>query len=223
MSDLYIYSTPPGADVTLTLDTGATLTGTACTANGRADAHRITLPSGTPTQGSTLRVGCAGYVAFSGRGILETDDNPPRFLFDDVHLTEAAAVTPPTPEPPPLNPNADPLAIINGVYATGKYPLATKTGCGEFTEACCYALYTQQSNLWGHIKKNPGQNQYDGHAVDAVQLLGASGSTEAGIYDIVHDSESPNATPSLNFKGEPDPNLYLPPSPPSPPSGGGAA
>jgi hypothetical protein len=209
MSELYFYSTPRESVVTLTLDTGTTITGTPCTANGRDDAHRLPLPSGTPTQGGLLRVTCDGHTAFEGRGIVDTDAEP-GFIFDDIHLSP---LPPPPQPPPPPNPDADPKAIIDAVYESGDFDLATHDGCGQFTEAVCTALHEQQSGLWGHIKKSGAQNQYNSHAVDAVQLLGQAGSTQPGIYDIVHDSVSPNASPACNYKGVPDPTLYLYPAP----------
>jgi hypothetical protein len=41
-------------------------------------------------------------------------------------------------------------------------------GRGAFTEECVRVLHGKDPN-WGHIRKNPGQNQYNGHAVDFIQ------------------------------------------------------
>jgi hypothetical protein len=216
MPDMFIYSTPPQAVVTLTLDSGAVITGQATTANGRSDAHRLTIPSGTPGQGATLNVSCDGHTPFEGRGVLATPAaGDVRLILDDIRLVKAAPVQQPKPAtatqpqtaasgPTPTT-SKDPQAIINAIFASGAHSLATKEGCGRFTEACCAALH-EVDPMWGHIKKSGAQNQFNGHAVDAIQLL--TGETR-GIYDIIFDSESPNAKPSFNRKGDPDGVLWF--------------
>jgi hypothetical protein len=207
MPDLILFSTPHEAVVTLTLDSGQVITGVPCEANGRDDAHRLTVGEDVPAQGSVLRVTCAGSLPFENRGIY--DPSGPRFVLDDVRL---APVPPPPPEPPPPNPQQDPFAIISAVYEQGAYDLSTKEGCGEYTGAACLALHQQHFALWGHIRKEPPQNLWDGHAVDAVMLLAKAGATDAGIYDIILDTESPDAKPAWSYKGPPDPNLWMPPT-----------
>jgi hypothetical protein len=59
------------------------------------------------------------------------------------------------------------------------------SGC--FTEAAAYALHQVDPN-WGHLKKNPGQNQVRGHAVDAVLYR-----TTGTAIDIIGGSEEPGA------------------------------
>jgi hypothetical protein len=208
-NDLYIYTTPAEADVQLTLDSGAVIVGVPCTANGRDDAHRLTVPPHT-TGGAELAVTCEGYIAVAYRGLMvpATDGGEAHFQLDDVRLVEV----PKPAEEVPRNPDADPLAIIQGIFNLHDHDLSEKDGCGTFTEDCCTALNEQQSADWGHIKKNPGQNQWNGHAVDALMLRWPAGDTQAGIYDIIHDSESANASPSFNYKGEPDPNLWYYPA-----------
>lgn len=205
MADLYIYATPPESEVILSLDTGQQIVGVKCTANGRSDAHRVTLPAGTLSQGSVLSVYCEGYQTFDHRGILEA--GRPAFLLDDVRLV----AHPPPPTPPARDPAQDPQAICLAVFEAGEYDLATKEGCGLYTEDCCAALFTDHWYTWGHIKKDPAQNQYNGHAVDALQLLTPAGATEAGIYDIIWSTESPEAKPAWSYKGPPDLNLWYPP------------
>ena len=62
------------ARLTLTLDAGgAVLLGVPCSANGRDDAQRVTLPADTPTQGGLLEVSADGFTPFAGRGIVEAD------------------------------------------------------------------------------------------------------------------------------------------------------
>jgi hypothetical protein len=87
------------------------------------------------------------------------------------------------------------------------HDLTTKEGCGRFTEACCAALHAVNP-LWGHIKKSGAQNQFNGHAVDAIQLLAGEGN---GIFDIIFDSESPSAKAQFIRKGDPEPALFLRP------------
>jgi hypothetical protein len=210
MSDLFIFSTPAEAAVTLTLDSGAVINGAAATQSGRA-VHRLTIPAGTPGQGSTLRVSRDGFSPFEGRGILVSPDaGDAQFILDDIRLVKLPAPTPtPTPPPPPrpLTESNDPETIINAIFASRAHNLATKEGCGRFTEACCAALHAVNPK-WGHIKKTGAQNQFNGHAVDAIQLLEGAGN---GIFDIIFDSESPNAKSQFIRKGDPAPALFLRP------------
>ena len=85
-------------------------------------------------------------------------------------LTEEPEVPPPPDPAPPVNKTAE--QIINDVFNATHPNLATKDGCGKFTEDSCTALHEQHSQAWGHIHKFEGQNQYNGHAVDALMLLG---------------------------------------------------
>jgi len=211
--ELYIYSTPKEADVSLTLDTGVVLAGTACSANGRDDAHLIQLPAGTTGQGGLLRVTCDGYWSIEHRGLVcPSDTGPATFMLDDVHLTEQSGVAPPVPPAGKPDPNADPFAIIKAVYEQGDYDLSTKEGCGTYTEAACMAIHGQHSLGWGHISKFEGQNQWNGHAVDAIMLLKSTPNTNAGIYDIILSTESPEAEPAWSYKGPPDSELWYYPA-----------
>jgi hypothetical protein len=208
-NELYIYTTPRECTVTLLLDDGRLVTGTPpMTANGRNDAHLLQIPVDvTATQGSTLTTSHPGMLTDTHRGVLvPSRTGPAQFLLDDVHLMNQPVV------PPQPNPSNDPRAIIDRVYATGSFDLATHDGCGQFTEACGAALHDRHSPQWGHIKKNPGQNQYNGHAVDALYLRGGVGETEAGVYDIIHDSVSPNASPSFNWSDPGNPSLWYYPA-----------
>lgn len=56
-------------------------------------------------------------------------------------------------------------------------------GRGGFTEAAVTAMHAINP-LWGHIQKNPGQNRYNGHAVDACMWKRPDG-TMGEIYDII--------------------------------------
>src|SRR5262245_10608061 len=215
MPNLVIYSTPADAQVHIQLDDGRSASGGQTTANGRDDAHILSMPGDAATQGSVLSVTKDGFQTFSNRGIYKPNNGTPEFVLDDVHLVTATTPPPPIPEPGPQPPDpSNPQAVINWVYEQGDFDLSTHDGCGQFTEACCTALHDYNNSMWGHIKKNPGQNQYvgpsgTGHAVDALQCLAGPFN---GIWDIIHDSVSPNATPSFNHKGPADPALWYYPA-----------
>jgi hypothetical protein len=80
--------------------------------------------------------------------------------------------------------------LVQAVFNRGGHDLKTKDGCGRYTEACAAALYAVDPRF-GHLKKRPGQNQVNGHAVDAV-LFKATGQA----VDIISDSESDQAKPA---------------------------
>ena len=206
-NELYVYTTPAEAGVELTLDSGAVLEGAGpITANGRSDAHCCQVPDGTAGQGAALVVVCEGYQPFGPhRGlVIPSETGEAKFQLDNVVLSAAAVAPAPGPEPPPVA-ATDPWGIISEVYATGDYDLSTHDGCGQFTEACCTQLHERNNVMWGHFKKNPGQNQYNGHAVDAVQCL--AGEFEGG-WDIIHDSVSSMAQPAFNRVGPSDPAIW---------------
>lgn len=85
-----------------------------------------------------------------------------------------------------------------------KFELSTNEGCGLYTEA--YVVYAQANN-WtkvGHLKKNSGQTNYNGHANDAFLYA----EYVDGLYqavDIIGSAEakppytSDNPAPSANF------------------------
>lgn len=83
-------------------------------------------------------------------------------------------------------PNMEPT--VKAVFASATWDLTTKAGAGCFTEAVAHRLHQLDAN-WGHLAKFPGQNQYNGHAVDAV--LYKSGYA----VDIIGSVESPKAKP----------------------------
>lgn len=205
-SDLYIYAQPLGVELTLQLDNGVTLTGQPCAANGRDDAFLFTLPSGTTPQGAVLTASYGGSSE-RVRGIIKPNEPSAEYQFDDFGVLTAAP-TPPAPGPP-KPPMTEPQEVVYWVYESGAYgtfDLGTHDGCGEFTEACVTCLHEHVSPGFGHIKKNPGQNQFNGHAVDALYQMGI------GVYDIVLDSMSPNGTPQYIWKDEGDPALWYYPA-----------
>src|SRR5262245_48013430 len=84
-NELYIYATPADSVVDLTLDNGTHLSAPTTSANGRDDAHRLPLPSGTNGQGGVITVSAAGRVGQRVRGIVApaADGGPALFQFDD--------------------------------------------------------------------------------------------------------------------------------------------
>ncbi len=70
--------------------------------------------------------------------------------------------------------------VFNGGDA---YDQTNPLGRGAFTEAAVAAMHAIDP-LWGHIQKFPGQNQYNGHAVDACMYKRAD-LTAGEIFDIV--------------------------------------
>jgi len=61
----------------------------------------------------------------------------------------------------------------------------TRESCGEFTEKVVCELIKKDSK-WGHVGKRPGQNQHNGHAVDAVMYNITS--TTKNVRDIIISS-----------------------------------
>ena len=199
-----IYPTPVDATVTLTPDSGASYTGVPYTHESGRQGQVCYVAEGTPDeQGTTLNVSAPNYLPSRLRGFLVLDqaDELARLQVDDVAL-ESAGAPPPTTTPPTGPPN--PLDIINRVYAETQPQLWTHEGCGKFTEDCCDALHVESSGYWGHIAKQPGQNQYNGHAVDAIMLPLNIPGTAAGIYDIIFSSVSAEAKPVFNLAGPPE-------------------
>ena len=162
--------------------------------------------------GAWLEISSPGKITLKLKGILFTDSSPTypntaSLAVDDFPLSDI-----PTPEPIP-DP-LDPFQIIQNIFDSGEFDLSTKHGCGQFTEECCEQLHILNSRTWGHIKKEPAQNQFNSHAVDAVQCLVDVEGAMAGIYDIIQDSESLDAKPAFNYKEPPNPSLWMYPAPP---------
>lgn len=85
------------------------------------------------------------------------------------------------------------FSTILEVEAATDFDLSTKVGCGRFTEACAVSLHTRDPR-WGHLRKNPGQINYNGHAVDAVLYLDdVPGQSQA--IDIIVKAEVSGAYP----------------------------
>lgn len=80
-----------------------------------------------------------------------------------------------------------------------KFNLSTNEGCGQYTEAWVKYAQNHGYNLVGHLKKNPGQTQYNGHANDAFLYANGDGN-DGGKYqavDLIGGAEGPN--PTLNW------------------------
>lgn len=206
-----VFVDPKSVVGVLTLDNGLVLKSHHVTHSSGRPGIGFDIPDDAPNgNGAQLVLTADGYYDEVKRGILWLDrDAGSAFLeFDDFRLIQKPVPCPdPEPEPiPDPSPAKDPLGIINEVYKTGKYKLSTKEGCGEFTEECCNQLHDRHSKFWGHIQKFPPQNCWppdDGnpetkhHAVDAIMLMVNDKGTEAGIYDIILDTESDNAEPQF--------------------------
>lgn len=214
MPDLYFFN-DDAPSLTVTLDSGTVCAGVRTTHKGR-NAFRVTLPD-SATGG--IVVDTTGYNwTSSQRGLLALPSaTNPEFTFALDDIRGSLASTEPDEPEYPQPPMTDPSEVVKWVYSSGAYgefDLNTKQGCGEYTEACVTCLNTWVSGSFGHIKKTGGQNQWNGHAVDALMNLAGDG---CGIWDIIHDSEAPGAVPSYNYKGTPEPELwYFPTDPPTP-------
>lgn len=83
------------------------------------------------------------------------------------------------------------------------FDMTTNEGCGKYTEH--WIVYAQGKG-WtkvGHLKKNPGQTQYNGHANDAFLYADGTGN-EGGLFqavDIIGAAESTDPTnpPRINW------------------------
>ena len=80
--------------------------------------------------------------------------------------------------------------FVQAIFNEGNHNLSTTAGSGCFTEEVAYRLSQIDSNF-GHLRKNPGQNQWNGHAVDAILHL-----PSGRAIDIIASSATPQARPS---------------------------
>ncbi len=79
------------------------------------------------------------------------------------------------------------------------YDLTTRNGCGQYTEA--WVLYAKGHGYpkCENLRKNPGQTQYRGHAIDAFLYTDGEGNPQ-GLYqaiDIIGGAEGEN--PKINW------------------------
>ena len=209
------YPDPADASFIVTPDVGGAYSSVPYTnpPDGRQGGATV-LPDGIPeNQGAVIKINKSGFKEWTARGFLRFyPEGVARLEVDDAHLTvDDTVVVPPDPTTP--DPYANPLDIINYVFESTKPNLSSAAGCGKFTEDCCKELHDKMHPAWGHIKKNPGQNQFNGHAVDAIMLLVYSGNTAPAIYDIIFSSASPEAKPVFNRADNVNPELwYYPPA-----------
>ncbi len=179
----------------------------------------FTFPDITPN-GNGVGITLSSAPGITLRGILWL--RVPEFIYPWVR-TETAAwqlddltplVVPAVPAPPvnTQDPNRIPLDIIKAIEATGQYDLTTKEGCGRFTEDCCTHLHVLHSVNWGHVRKVGQQNQFNGHAVDAIMLKEPTQNTPAAIYDIIVNSEAPGAHAALNVSSPANPAIWYYPA-----------
>lgn len=204
----FVFPTPANARVGLAHDSGWSATAVPGTdPQGRA-GQVFDVPDTVPDNaGAQLNLDAEGKVPLQMRGVLTYADATRAYLqCDDFTMADLPA----PPEPPPVT-GGSPLEIINSVYATGSYNLATKPGCGTFTEECCRQLAAAYGTPpWGHVAKSAGQNQYNAHAVDAVHCLYGG---DHGIWDIITSSVSSSAKPAFNRAGDSNPEIWRPPTP----------
>jgi len=211
----FVFPTPENAECKLQHDSGWSATAVHDTdSQGRA-GKSFTIPSNTPDRnGAELTVSADKKVTVNLRGVLAFEANDRAYLLCDDFRLQDEKVCPDVPPPPSDEWPTHPLGILQKVQTDNNFNLASPIGCGMFTEAGCKALHEHHHPSWGHIRKNPGQNQFNGHAVDAIQLLVNTMDTSAGIYDIITNSESQDAEVAFNFSGPPNPELWYYPAAP---------
>lgn len=85
---------------------------------------------------------------------------------------------------------------------SSKFDLSTNEGCGKYTEAFVKSARNLDPRI-GHLKKNPSQTQYNGHANDAVLYPTGVSSIDGEIYhavDIIARAEQKK--PWCDFVGQ---------------------
>lgn len=205
----YVFTNATGATIGLAHDSGWSATALPGTdPQGRVGQVFEIPDSVADQQGAQLNLDAEGKVPIQLRGVLAYAGTRAYLQCDDFTMQDLPA-PPEPPEPPPVT-GGTPLEIINGVYASGNYNLATKTGCGQFTEEVARQLAAAFGPMWGHVAKAPGQNQYNAHAVDAVHSLAGN---DHGIWDIITSSVSSSAKPAFNRAGDSEPELWRPTAP----------
>lgn len=80
-----------------------------------------------------------------------------------------------------------------------EYDLSSQEGCGQYTEAFVEEAQYKGFKRVGHLKKNPSQTQYNGHAIDAI--LYREGVGPEGLYqaiDLIGNAESNHAVANFS-------------------------
>lgn len=218
---MFYYTTPEQTVGMLRHDKGWAVKGQPDTHPSGRVGYSFEIPDGTPNGwGAEVMLNADKMVPVRHRGILMFGENNLAYLLvDDFQLAPEKICPevppiPPQPEPPHID---TPLQAIKEIYNTGRFDLSTKEGCGRFTEECCDQLHSLFSKQYGHLRKTGAQNQYNGHAVDALNLLADhvnhNGTlTPAGVYDIIVSSESADAKPAFNRVGDAVPALWYYPA-----------
>jgi hypothetical protein len=208
-----LYSQPvPDAIPTITHDSGAVLEGFKSFDIANNPCLKVEIPEGLSNgHGCTIEWYHPDFVIEPQHCLLITHDGKSWWLMHDVWKL-APRVNTPEPPDPIIVPGDNPLDIITYVYESSLPNLSTHNGCGKFCEDVQTALSNSLSALYGHILKDPAQNQYNGHAVDAVMLLMPFDGVEAGVYDIIQNSVSAEATPAFNYVEPPIPHLWYNPA-----------
>jgi hypothetical protein len=101
---------------------------------------------------------------------------------DAEGATSGGAAGVPAFEPPDMR------QYVNDLFDQGtwdfrqgdEFDQESPVGRGAFTEALCAILHGIDPN-WGHIRKNPGQKQYNGHAIDFIQYKNEELGAAAGV------------------------------------------
>jgi len=117
-----------------------------------------------------------------------------------IDLTPIVIEPPPIDPEPPMNVPYE-MDTVNAINAQYPHLLQTNSGetCGEFTERVVVEL-AKKDDKWGHVGKRPGQNQYNGHAIDAVMYR--SDDIPDNVVDIINSSgDGVPTTPSWGEKG----------------------
>jgi hypothetical protein len=212
--ELIIFPNPLNSEGILELGNGVKLNSHPATHETGRKGIGFTIPDNSPNgNGAGLTLFANGRITITQRAVLwlRTNDNyypwmgnqQAAFAIDDFTLP-LAPVAPPVLHPNPPMGDVKPIDVINKVAQDNDFDLTTKEGCGLFTEECCRQLHNQHSSSWGHVEKTGAQNQYNGHAVDAIMLLNSMPNCDKAIYDIIVNSEAPGATPALNFSSPVD-------------------
>jgi len=207
-----LYSQPINDAIpTITHDNGVVLTGYFSHDQHGNACLKVDIPPSIPAgNGCTVEWSHPDYEIEPQHCLLVRETGDKWWLLHDVWRL-CKKVDEPEPGPIPV-PGETPEEIIQYVYESTLPNLSTHDGCGQFTENVQTALSNSLSPLYGHISKTPGQNQYNGHAVDAIMLLMDFDGVVAGVYDIISNSVSDEARPAFNHVGPPDSNLWYNPA-----------
>lgn len=220
---VYCFIEPQDAHWILRLDNGFTVDSIPDTHpdNGAA-CLSFTIPDDTiQKNGASLTGSHPSYFDEYYHGILYLNEPVAGRAMLMIDIFKMQVIPPPViievPAPPDnqgLDPNRNPLEVIHYVEQSTNPNLATVPGCGLFTEDVVKELHDTMHPAWGHVKKFPGQNQFNEHGVDSIMLLVPSGGTAPGIYDIIYSSAGPDALVVFNYAGPAEPDLWFyPPQP----------